>query len=100
MKGGVYENLIAGILERNGFPLRYLSRDGGRLAMEFLVETANGVIPVEVKAQTGATRSLDKLLAEPSIPFGYKLTGGNVGIAGKKITLPHYMAMFILPPTE
>ena len=100
MKGGVYEYLIAGILERNGFPLRYLSRDGGRLEMEFLVETADGVIPVEVKAQTGATRSLDKLLAEPSIPFGYKLTGGNVGVAGKKVTLPHYMAMFILPPTE
>ena len=31
---------------------------------------------------------------------GYKLTGGNVGVAGKKVTLPHYMAMFILPPTE
>lgn len=100
MKGGIYENLVAGILERNGFPLRYLSKDGGRLEMEFLVEEEkNGVVPVEVKAQTGATRSLDKLLAEPSIPFGYKLTGGNVGGVGKKISLPHYMAMFIHPLT-
>lgn len=99
MKGGIYENLVAGILERNGFPLYYHSKDGGRLEMEFLVETADGVVPVEVKAQTGATRSLDKLLADPSIPYGYKLTGGNVGVSGKKVTLPHYMAMFLHPMT-
>ena len=48
------------------------SKDGGRLEMEFLVESANGVVPVEVKAKTGATLSLDKLLADPSIPCGYK----------------------------
>lgn len=23
VKGGIYENLVAGILERNGFPIRY-----------------------------------------------------------------------------
>ena len=73
------------------------SKDGGRLEMEFLVETADGVVPVEVKAKTGATLSLDKLLADPSIPFSYKLTGGNVGVAGKKVTMPHYMAMFLRP---
>lgn len=100
LKGGVYENLVAGILERNGFPLHYHSRDGGRLEMEFLVEAAEGVVPVEVKAKTGATLSLDKLLADPSIPYGYKLTGGNVGVVGKKITLPHYMAMFLRPVAE
>lgn len=61
---------------------------------------SSGVVPVEVKAQTGATRSLDKLLADPAIPFGYKLTGGNVGVAGKKVTLPHYMAMFLHPMAE
>ena len=100
LKGGIYENLMAGILERNGFPLYYHSKEGGRLEVEFLVETADGVVPVEVKAQTGATRSLDKLLADPAIPFGYKLTGGNVGVAEKKITLPHYMAMFLHPMDE
>ena len=87
----------AGNLERNGFPLRYHSKDGGRLEMEFLIETAEGVVPVEVKAKTGATLSLDKLLADPSIPFGYNLTGGNVGVVGKKVTLPHYLAMFLRP---
>ena len=93
VKGGIYENLVAGILVRNGIPLRYYRND--EVEMEFVVETSDGVVPVEVKAQTGRTLSLDKMLRDDSIPYGYKLTGGNVGVSGKKITIPHYMAMFI-----
>ena len=52
-------------------------------------------MPVEVKAQTGRTLSLDKLLSRPQVRIGYKLAGGNVGVCGKKISLPHYMAMFV-----
>ena len=29
-----------------------------------------------------------------------KHTGGNVGVAGKCITLPHYMAMFLRPANQ
>ena len=93
VKGGIYENLVAGMLVRNGIPLRYYRND--EVEMEFVVETNDGVVPVEVKAQTGRTLSLDKMLADDSIPYGYKLTGGNVGVSGKKVTLPHYMALFI-----
>lgn len=95
VKGGVYENLIAGILERNGFPIRYYRNDA--IEMEFAIETDDGVVPVEVKSSSGRTRSLDELLKNKDIPYGYKLTGGNVGVAGKKVTLPHYMAMFLKP---
>ena len=63
--------------------------------MEFLVEQPQGVVPVEVKSATGANASLDKLLRPDDIPFGYKFAGGNVGVTGKKITLPHYLAMFV-----
>ena len=97
VKGGIYENLVAGILVRNGVPLRYYRND--EVEMEFVVETDDGVVPVEVKAQTGRTLSLDKMLKDDAIPFGYKLTGGNIGVNGKKITIPHYMAMFIAPAT-
>ena len=27
----------------------------------------------------------------------YKFTAGNVGVVGNKITLPHYMVMFLSP---
>ena len=95
VKGGVYENLIAGILERNGFPIRYYRNDAAEV--EFLTEVDDGVVPVEVKASSGRTRSLDGLLKGDAVPYGYKLTDGNVGVVGKKVTLPHYMAMFLAP---
>lgn len=95
VKGGVYENLIAGILERNGFPIRYYRNDAAEV--EFLTEVDDGVVPVEVKASSGRTRSLDDLLKGDAVPYGYKLTDGNVGVVGKKVTLPHYMAMFLAP---
>ena len=94
-KGGIYENLVAGILVRNGFPIRHYKNDD--CEVEFIVETEAGVIPIEVKSSTGRTRSLDWVLAEAAIPFGIKFTGGNVGVADRRITLPHYMAMFLRP---
>lgn len=93
VKGGLYENLVAGILERNGFPIRYYRNDSDEV--EFVVETDGGVVPIEVKAQNGRSRSLDDLLLHPEIPYGIKLVDGNLGVSGKKLTLPHYMAMFL-----
>ena len=95
VKGGVYENFVASVLQRAGFPLRYYKNDSEEV--EFLIETDDGVVPVEVKAKGGRSQSLDKLLAKESIRLGIKLTGGNVGVSGKKVTLPHYMAMFLRP---
>ena len=95
VKGGIYENLVAGILERNGFPVRYYRNDATEV--EFIVETSDGVVPIEVKASNGSTVSLDRLLESPDISCGIKLTGGNVGVSGKKLTLPHYMATFPEP---
>ena len=46
-------------------------------------------------AACGATISLNDVLKNSQVPYGYKLVDGNVGVMGKKITLPHYMAMFI-----
>ena len=93
IKGGIYENLVAGILERNGHPVRYYRNDSAEI--EFMIENDDGVVPVEVKATDGRTRSLDALLNGDAVPYGYKRTAGNVGVAGRKITLPHYMAMFL-----
>ena len=93
IKGGIYENLIAGILERKGYAVRYYRNED--FEVEFIIETEQGVVPIEVKSTTGRTLSLDKLLANDDIAYGFKLTHGNVGVSGKKITLPHYMAMFI-----
>jgi len=94
-KGGIYENLVADILVKNGHKLYYYHSAAGDLEMEFLLNEGAKIVPVEVKAKKGTTVSLDKLLALDDVPYGYKLTAGNVGVSGKKITLPIYMTMFL-----
>lgn len=95
VKGGIYENLIAGALERKGLPLYYFKNETGSREVEFMIERDGGVVPVEVKASNGATISLNEALENPQVPYGYKFIDGNVGVVGKKITLPHYMVMFL-----
>lgn len=97
MKGGIYENFICGELERSGFPIRYYKTEQGDVEVEFVLENDDGVIPVEVKAKNGATASFDRALRSVSVPYGYKFISGNVGVMVGKVSLPHYMAMFIRP---
>ena len=97
IKGGIYENFICGVLERSGFPIRYYKTEQGDVEVEFVLENDDGVIPVEVKAKNGATASFDRALRSSSVPYGYKFISGNVGVMEGKISLPHYMAMFIRP---
>ena len=95
VKGALYENLIATGLVRRGYALRYLQDRRIPMEVEFLLEKDGKVVPLEVKASNASTASLNRLLERKDIEFGYKFTSGNVGVAGKKITLPHYMMMFI-----
>ena len=95
VKGALYENLIATGLVRRGYALCYLQDRRIPMEVEFLLEKDGKVVPLEVKASNASTASLNRLLEREDIEFGFKFTSGNVGVAGKKITLPHYMMMFI-----
>ncbi len=95
-KGGLYEAVIADILTKNGHrDLYFRKTENATFEIEFLLENEDGVIPLEVKAGKSRSRSLDSLLQREEIPYGYKLIDGNVGVAGKKITIPHYMTIFL-----
>ena len=63
--------------------------------IDFLIEKNSGVVPIEVKAGNEASASFNKILERSDVKVGYKFVSGNIGKAGKKITLPHYMAMFL-----
>jgi len=95
VKGGIYENLIADILIKKNKGLNYFKSSDNSQEIEFLLNDAGFVVPVEVKSGKGPTISLNNLLENPDIKKGYKLIAGNIGKDGKKITLPLYMAMFI-----
>ena len=60
-----------------------------------MIEHDSGIVPVEVKAGRNTSSSFDTMLRRDDVKFGYKFITGNVGVAGKKITLPHYMSMFV-----
>ncbi|MCF0141653.1 MAG: ATP-binding protein [Mogibacterium sp.] len=94
-KGGIYESAIADLLYKAGNKLYYYKREDSTLEIEFLTERDAKVVPVEVKAKKGASRSLNEILKRDSISVGYKLTSQNAGVVEKKITLPLYMGMCI-----
>ena len=93
-KGGIYENLVAQMLVSNGYKLYYY-KSGEDSEIEFVIEKDGEVVPVEVKAGNNPTKSLNGFIDrfEPSV--AYKIVKGKLGMAERKYTLPHFMAMFI-----
>lgn len=94
-KGGIYESLVADILAKRGEELYYYKKEDSTLEIKFILERDCKLVPVEVKARKGSTRSLNELLKMDNIERGYKLTAQNTGVVEKKITLPLYMAAII-----
>ena len=92
--GGIYENVIAECLLKRGYTLYYYRPDTEH-EIEFLIEKKGEVIPVEVKAGNNATASLNGFIEKYSPSAAYKLIRGNIGKAGVKETIPHYLIMFI-----
>ncbi|WP_432709069.1 ATP-binding protein [Pedobacter sp.] len=93
-KGGIYENIIAESLVKRGYKLYYYKPDDNN-ELEFLIEKDGEVVPIEVKAGNTATASLNRFIDNYKPSKSYKLMLGNIGIIGNKISLPHYMVMFI-----
>ena len=93
-RGGIYENIIAECLLKQGYTLYYFKPDSEH-EIEFLIEKNGEVIPVEVKAGNNPSVSLNQFIEEFEPSAAYKLIGGRNGRAGAKITLPHYFVMFL-----
>ena len=56
-KGGIYESLVADILAKRGEELYYYKKEDSTLEIEFILERDCKLVPVEVKARKGSTRS-------------------------------------------
>lgn len=95
-KGGLYEALAADFLYKRGYRSQHFYRnDQGSIEIEFLIPAREGIIPLEIKAGRSATKSLNKILENTQINYGIKFSSQNVGVVGKKITMPLYMMMFL-----
>lgn len=93
-KGGIYENVISESLVKKGYRLYYYRPDDSH-ELEFLLEKNGEVIPVEVKAGNNPTISLNSFIKRYKPSEAFKFTSGNIGQMDNKISLPHYMIMFI-----
>jgi hypothetical protein len=80
---------------KKGKPLNYYKPSENRQEIEFLLTVGENIVPLEVKAGNNRTVSLDEFIANFNPPYAVKLTAGNIGKAGKKITYPLYMALFL-----
>ncbi len=97
-KGAIYENVVAEMLVKQGYHLFFYRNEKSTLEMDFFIRDINTVIPVEVKAQDGATPSLSKLIADnrySDIKFGIKLCNKNIGFNGQFYTFPYSLAFLL-----
>ncbi len=97
-KGAIYENIVGDMLAKQGYSLYYYKSDKPALEMDFFVRTSDSLVPVEVKANDGATASLNNLLREdkyPDIKFGIKFGYKNIGFNGKFYTFPYFLAFML-----
>ena len=97
-KGAIYENIVGDMLVKQGYNLYYYSSDKPSLEMDFFVRNTDSLIPVEVKANDGATASLNKLLSDdkyPDVKYGIKLGYKNIGFNGKFYTFPYFLTFLL-----
>jgi len=95
-KGAIFENIVADCFSKQDRRLFYFHRDSG-LEIDFVTMVGGETALIEVKATTGNTKSSDTVLKNPQyeVDVCYKLSENNVGVVGKKVTLPYYMTMFL-----
>ncbi len=95
-KGGIYEAFAASVLYKKGMnKLHFFRNESATQEIEFLIETKDGIIPIEIKAGRSGTKSLNAVLQNENIPYGFKFSSQNIGKQDKKITMPLYLLPFI-----
>lgn len=97
-KGALIENVVAQMLKQQGYNLYFYRNDSATVEMDFFLRDANSLVPLEVKATNGATKSLNALVGNDKysdITYGIKLGDTNIGWNGKFYTFP-YALTFLL----
>ncbi len=97
-KGALYENIVGEALVKSGYKLYYYKREDGTLEEDFFIRSADNLIPVEVKARSGKSKSMRSLIASDKyedVAYGFKLSANNIGYSEKIYTFP-YFCTFLL----
>ncbi len=96
--GGLFENIVAEAIRKSGGDLYYYKRGDSTLEEDFFLRSGDSLVPVEVKAAGGRSKSLRILIESdkyPDISFGVKVASGNVGFENAVHTIPHFCAFLL-----
>lgn len=97
-KGALYENIVAEALTKSGAGLFYYKRQDSTLEEDFFLRTRDSLVPVEVKAANGTSKSLQSLIKGEKytdIRWGIKLINGNIGYYNDVLTVPYYCSFLL-----
>ena len=86
------------MLVKSGYDLYFYKNEKGTIEMDFFVRNKDSLIPIEVKAIDGSTKSLNKLIDDDKyseIKFGIKLGYKNIGYNGKFYTFPYFLTFLL-----
>lgn len=96
-KGAIFENLVADILGKMGRKLYYFHKDSG-LELDFVIRYKGECTPLECKAKTANSKSLQTVLKHPEhyhVYHALKAGDYNIGREGPLLTIPLYMVFML-----
>lgn len=97
-KGALYENVFAEALVKSGYQLYYYKREDSTLEQDFFIRSSDALIPIEIKARTGKSKSLKTLIASDKysdIHYGFKFSFNNIGYSNNIYTFPYFCAFLL-----
>lgn len=97
-KGALYESIVGDMLYKQGYPLYFYKNEKGTLEIDFFVRDTDSLVPVEVKAVDGSTKSLNNMLKPGKyndIKYGIKLGLKNIGFNGSFYTFPYFLTFLL-----
>ena len=97
-KGALFENMVADALTKEGYKLFYYKKQDSTLEEDFFIRSRSHLIPIEVKATNGRSKSLSTLIKSeryPDIQCGIKFTGGNIGYSDGIYSFPYFCAFLL-----
>ena len=93
--GAIAENYVAKELTSNGYNLYYYSSPG-KVELDFLLDTEDGIIPIEVKAGTNTkSNSLNYYIEKYKPKFAIRISAKNFGFDNNIKSVPLYAVFCI-----
>lgn len=94
-KGVIAENYVAQQLWSNGFSLYYYS-ESQKMEVDFLIETNDKIIPIEVKSgENVISKSFKKYIEANKVSFAIRISSKNFGFENNIKSVPLYAVFCI-----